>query len=64
MLFLGSCGIFGSKPAPSVPASDATTQCKADCVSVSKAFIKEHANLFYELIRTKAALKLCQEKTR
>jgi hypothetical protein len=31
-------------------------------VSVSKAFLKEHADLFDEAIRLKAALKVCQEK--
>jgi hypothetical protein len=47
---------------PNVPASDATVQCHTDCVQVSKAFLKEHADLFDEVIRTKSALKLCQEK--
>lgn len=62
MLCLGSIVSCSSKLGLNVPASDATVQCKTDCVSVSKAFVKEHANLFDELIRTKAALKTCQEK--
>lgn len=44
------------------PIGGATVQCQADCVQVSKGFVKEHAELFDELIRTKAALKMCQEK--
>ena len=62
MLSLASCGHFGSKPARSVPANDSTVQCHADCVAVSKAFIKEHADLYDEVIRLRAALKLQQEK--
>jgi hypothetical protein len=31
-------------------------------VSVSKAFLKEHADLFDEAIRLQAALKICLEK--
>ena len=62
MLFLASCGLFGSKPDPSVPANAATVQCQTDCVPVSKAFIKEHADLYDEVIRLRAALKLQQEK--
>lgn len=50
------------KPGLSVPASNATAQCKTECVSVSKAFVKEHANLFDELIRTKAALEEARKK--
>ena len=62
MLSLSSCGILNSKPAPSVPASDASVQCRQDCVSVTKAFVKEHANLYDEAIRLRASLKMCQEK--
>lgn len=62
MLSLASCGLFGSKQAPSVPANAATVQCHVDCVPVSKAFIKEHADLYDEVIRLRAALKLQQEK--
>jgi hypothetical protein len=46
-----------------VPADAATVQCRQECVSVSRAFVKEHANLFDEVIRLRAALKLCQERT-
>lgn len=62
MLSLLSIETSCSKPALNVPASDATTRCTVNCVSVSKAFIKEHANLFDELIRTKAALEDCRKK--
>lgn len=51
-----------SKQGLSVPASDATTRCKTDCVSVSKALVKEHANLFDEAIRLRAALEDCRKK--
>lgn len=51
-----------SKLDPNAPIGGATVQCQADCVQVSKGFVKEHAELFDELIRTKAALKMCQEK--
>ena len=55
-----SCAL---KPVPR-PASGATVRCAADedCVSVSKAFVREHGELFDENIRLKAALKLCNEK--
>ena len=62
MLSLASCGHFASKPAPSVPANEATVQCRTDCVPVSKAFIKEHADLYDEVIRLRAAMKLQLEK--
>ena len=39
------------------PLSPATTQCTVECVPVSKAFIKEHAELFDEVIRLRAALQ-------
>ena len=47
---------------PNLVIGEASVQCSSDCVSVTKGFVKEHANLFDELIRTKAALKMCQEK--
>jgi hypothetical protein len=47
---------------PNVPADAATTQCQTDCVQVSKAFVKKAANIYDELIRMKAALKICQER--
>jgi hypothetical protein len=62
MLSLGSIVSCTSKPDLSVPSSDATVQCEADCVSVSKAFVKEHSNLFNEVIRLRAALEMCREK--
>lgn len=62
MLSLGSIVSCSTKPAPNVPASDASVQCTVDCVSVTKAFVKEHANLFDELIRTKAALEEARKK--
>lgn len=40
---------------------EASVVCTQDCVPVTKGFVKEHAALFNELIRTKAALKMCQE---
>jgi hypothetical protein len=62
MLCLGSMSACAGKPAPSVPASAATVQCKVDCVSVSKAFIKQHAELYEEAIKMRAALKFCEDK--
>lgn len=47
---------------PNVPASAATVHCAADCVAVSKAFVKEHADLFDQLIRAKAALAICENR--
>lgn len=44
-----------------VPPSDATVQCTVDCWPVSKAFVKEHANLFNEVIRLRAALEECRK---
>lgn len=52
-----------SKPDPKPdPPSGATVACTTDCFSVSTAFIREHAQLFDEVVRLRAALKLCQEK--
>ena len=48
-------------PNPVTP-SDATVQCTVDCWSVSKAFVKEHANLFNEVIKLRAALEECRKK--
>jgi hypothetical protein len=48
---------------PKVPASNAEAGCKVDCVPVTKAFLKEHAELYDQLIRVKTNLKNCQEKT-
>lgn len=62
MLCLSGFVSCASKPAPSVPANAATVQCTTDCVAVSKAFIKEHADLYDEVIRLRAALKFQSEK--
>ena len=48
-----------SKP---ILIGDVTVQCHTDCVPVSKAFIKEHADWGLENVRLKAALDLCQKK--
>ena len=61
MLLWWSIGACDKRPA-SVLIGDATAQCTVDCVSVSKGFLKEHANLFDEVIRLRADKKLCQEK--
>lgn len=55
---IASCG---SKVSP-VPRSAATVQCGTDCVPVSKAFLKEHADLYDEVIRLRAAVKFQREK--
>ena len=61
-LLLLSCVSCQGKLDRRIPLDAATVQCQTDCVSVSKAFLKEHADLFDELIRTKAALE--QERKR
>ena len=52
--------------APRAAFSDASVKCdpklRADCWSVTPAFVKEHALLLDRLIRAKAALAICQEK--
>lgn len=62
MLCLMSSVSCVSKPARSAAPSAATTRCQVDCVIVSRAFVKEHADLFDEVIRCRAALKLAHEK--
>ena len=62
MLCLPSIVSCSPKLDPNLVIGEATLQCKVDCVSVSRGFVKEHATLFDELIRTKAALKVCREK--
>lgn len=58
-LIIASCA---NKLDRNAPIGAETTQCAEDCVMVSKAFVKEHAVLFDENIRFRAALKFCQEK--
>jgi len=62
LLSIGGCF---SKPVPKAAFSDASVSCdqkvRKDCWSVTPAYVKEHANLFDELIRTKAALKMCRQ---
>lgn len=66
MCSLVSIGGCFNKPVPKAAYSDASVACdqavRKDCWSVTPAYVKEHANLFDELIRTKAALKVCTEK--
>jgi len=59
LLSIVSCA---SKRDPNLAIGAATLQCQVECVSVSKAFVKEHAELFDEDIKLRAALKLCNEK--
>lgn len=54
LLSIASCG------RTIVLSSDATTQCKTECVSVSQSFVKEHAELFEEVIRLRDALAMCE----
>ena len=51
-----------SRPDPNLSIGASTVACTVDCVPVSKAFVKEHAELFDEVIRLRAALKLAHEK--
>lgn len=55
-----------SNKVPRAAFSDASVKCdpatRKDCWSVTSAYVKEHANLLDRLIRTKAALAICQEK--
>ena len=64
MLSLVTTASCTRKVVPSVPANDATVQCTVDCWSVSKAFVKEHAALFNEVIRLREALDTCNKKLR
>ena len=61
---LNISGCF-NKPVPRAAFSDASVSCdptvRKDCWSVTPAYIKEHAVLYDELIRTKAALKFCNQ---
>ena len=47
---------------PNVPASAASVNCHGDCVLVTKALVKEHAELFEEVIRLRAALAICEKR--
>ena len=50
----------------SVPIGPATVQCdetmRPDCISVSRAFVLEHADLFDRLIRTTDEWQKCRER--
>ena len=61
MLCLLSIVSCSAKLDPNLVIGESSLMCDLDCVVVTKGFIKEHANLFDELIRTKASLKMCQE---
>ena len=61
MLCLLSIVSCSGKLDPNLVIGESSLMCDLDCVVVTKGFIKEHANLFDELIRTKASLKMCQE---
>ena len=63
LVMLSSCSFVScaSKSKP-ILIGAATVHCQTDCVPVSKAFIKEHADWGIENIRLKAALNLCQKK--
>ena len=58
---LGTVSCAGNK-VPEVPASASSVRCMQDCVSVTKAFVKEHADLFDEAIRLRAALAICEKR--
>jgi hypothetical protein len=45
-----------------VPASAASVACTMDCVLVTRALVKEHAELFDEVIRLHAALAICEKR--
>ena len=63
LLSIVSCS---TKLDPNLVIGESSVMCvpsqTTKCVYVSKGFLKEHAKLFDELIRTKSALKMCQEK--
>jgi len=54
-----------SNPVPKAASSDSSVSCdqkiRKDCWSVTPAYVKEHAMIYDELIRTKAALKFCNQ---
>lgn len=58
---LGTVSCAGNR-VPSVPASAASVRCQTECVSVTKALVKEHAELFEENIRLHAALAICEHR--
>lgn len=62
MCSLVSTGGCAQRVDPRFDPGNSSVQCSTDCVAVTKGFLLEHAALFEELIRTKAALKLCVEK--
>jgi hypothetical protein len=64
MLCLLSTVSCSTKLDPNLVIGESSLRCDLDCVVVTKGFIKEHAKMFDQLIRTKAALKMCQEKKR
>ena len=54
-----------SSKIPKAAFSDASVKCdpkvRADCWSVTPAYVKEHANILDALIRAKAALEFCRQ---
>lgn len=45
---------------PIVSSAPAARHCVADCVTVTKGILKEHAELFDETIRLRDALAICE----
>ena len=60
MLCLFSTVSCHKAPAPSTLEVSASANCNQDCVAVTKQFVLEHALLFDQNIKLKAALKACQ----
>ena len=51
-------------PAPNTVEVEASANCHLpgdQCIAVTRAFVMEHAILFEQTIRLKAALKVCQQ---
>lgn len=59
--FLLLSGACSKKPPEPISVED-STQCKADCVMVTKGFVMGRFVAEEQVVRLKAALKICQEK--
>ena len=65
MCSLASTVLSCKAAVPKAAFSDASVKCdpkkRADCWSVTPAYVKEHALLLDTVIRTKAALEFCRQ---
>ena len=60
LIFCSSAFVSCQTPPAKTIEVVASVNCQHECVAVTQQFVLEHAVLFEQVIRLKAALKACQ----